>query len=592
MAAGTPSLVTHPAKHPFNTRNQMKPNLYALFLALLMIGNADAQIVEWGQQTGTPNSDYRSGVSVDGLDGVYITGSLNFGGGAPSGEATIARYTAEGQLVWQRIFGSPDFDTATAVDSDASGNVVVSGRTDGSLFGTHAGGQDSFVVKYDVDGNLLWAKQFGSAGGDFVWDISLDGSGNVFVVGFTSGDLEGTSHGLNDAFVRKYDPNGNHLWTRQFGTTNLDYGHGLATDAQGNVYVVGRTADSLFGQTYGGWEDAFLVKFDADGNELWGRLFGSAESDSARSVVLDAMGGVLVAGETGGLGFQQDHLQQIMLAKFDTDGTFQWQTELGSSEKEWIQGMKLAPDGTLLVCGLTAGVFGDEHFGGNDAFVCSLDPVGNLLWAHQLGSAESEFAADVDFDSLGQIFLVGPTDGGIFSPNMSQHGGYDNFFARISTATSVTPTGQKVLDGSVVNGAMDDVFMTDDLYLELLPLPTKNPIKQIVDVIFQSELPAGGIVSELNLHVESKVLAPAASNDVVRSIALFNQNTNRFELVDLRAESTDDATIKIVLDGDLSRFVSQANEVTGKITWRSEEFSGSPYSWSVDLDRFAWSVRN
>src|SRR5207249_303356 len=107
---------------------------------------------------------------------------------------------------------------------DADGSVYLAGHVGGALPGqTNAGLQDAFALKFDAAGNLLWARQFGTVFDlDDATGVAVDGSG-VYVVGFIFGALPGQSNtGSRDAFVRKYDVDGNELWTRQFGSSSSD----------------------------------------------------------------------------------------------------------------------------------------------------------------------------------------------------------------------------------------------------------------------------------------------------------------------------------------------------------------------------------
>src|SRR5262249_25446536 len=142
----------------------------------------------------------------------------------------------------------------------APDGVYVAGTPYGSLEGASAGGSDAFVRKYDPDGFVLWTDQFGSAGSDAAQGVAV-GSDGVYVAGSLRGALEGTSSAGNfDAFVRKYDPDGNALWTRRFGTPDEDVARGVAAAADG-VYVAGSTYGSLRGATSAGSFDAFVRKY-------------------------------------------------------------------------------------------------------------------------------------------------------------------------------------------------------------------------------------------------------------------------------------------------------------------------------------------
>lgn len=107
----------------------------------------------------------------------------------------------------------------------------------------------------------LWIKQFGKSGDDVGASVTKDAKGNIYVAGVTSETLPGEVNlGSGDVFVRKYDSNGKVLWTRQFGSNKWDNALSVATDAKGNIYVAGRTAGTLSGQTNLGGFDAFLYK--------------------------------------------------------------------------------------------------------------------------------------------------------------------------------------------------------------------------------------------------------------------------------------------------------------------------------------------
>ena len=165
------------------------------------------------------------------------------------------------EIQWIRQFGTEEEDVAYGVSVDMAGNVYVVGETGGTLPGQKkAGGHDAFVRKYDGNGNEIWTRQFGTENWDSAEGVSVDMAGNVYVVGYAGGTLPGQKE-AGGAFVRKYDSNGNEIWTRQFGTEWGDSAYGVSVDMAGNVYVVGYTERTLPGQKEAGWCDAFVVKF-------------------------------------------------------------------------------------------------------------------------------------------------------------------------------------------------------------------------------------------------------------------------------------------------------------------------------------------
>jgi hypothetical protein len=258
---------------------------------------ARGQALEWVRQFGTASSETGHGVSADDLGNVYISG-ITFGslGGphAGNGDAFISKYDAAGTLQWTRQLGTTLQDSSSSISADGLGNVYISGETGGSLDGPNAGPGDVFISKYDGTGNLQWTKQIGTNGDDDSNGVSADGLGNVFISGQTTGSLGGPFGGcfnpgaFRDAFISKYDAEGNLQWTKQLTTAEQDESHGVSADGLGNVYISGYTGGSVGGPNAGGW-DAFISKYDAAGNLEWSRQLGTAGVEESFGVSADGL---------------------------------------------------------------------------------------------------------------------------------------------------------------------------------------------------------------------------------------------------------------------------------------------------------------
>ena len=275
---------------------------------------------QWTTQFGTEFATVAQSIAVDGSGNVYVGGhtegslpGYDNAGGAALGpvsdwnDAFLRKYGADGTELWTQQFGHERHDEILGVALDGSGSVYVSGYTDASFEGyTNPGGRDAFIRKYDPDGNVIWTRQFGSdsaAGGqpnDKALDIALDSSGNIYVAGSTTGVFEGeSSGGGNDGFVRKMDPNGDHVWTRQFGGEDDDTADAIAVDGDSNVFAAGNTESSIPGAGGKGGDDGFAKSFDAKGGGRWTRTVGTRRTDGARDIA-QGSGGVYVIGGTEG----------------------------------------------------------------------------------------------------------------------------------------------------------------------------------------------------------------------------------------------------------------------------------------------------
>ena len=234
-------------------------------------------------------------VAVDGSGNSYVAGTT-YPNGQASGEAFVRKFDASGTVSWTQQFGGPSEDEAMAVAVDGSGNSYVAGYTYGLT--SDAGHRDGFVRKFNSSGVALWTRQFGTAESDEVGAARVDGSGNLYLAGTSNGGLGGSVTGTADAFVRKFDPSGATLWTKQVGTSGYDYCSGLGVDGSNNVYVVGSTDNASSASSAGG-DDTYVRKLDSSGATLWTKQIGTANHDEAQDAAADASGNLYIVGFDG-----------------------------------------------------------------------------------------------------------------------------------------------------------------------------------------------------------------------------------------------------------------------------------------------------
>lgn len=347
----------------------------------------------------------------------------------------LAPLPATGQeATWTRQFGTRSFDRAEGVAVDSAGNACVVGQTMGTLPGqASAGTIDAFVRTYDPAGTELWTRQFGSGGGEGAMGVAVDGAGNAYVVGYTGGALPGqASAGSFDAFVRKYDPTGTELWTRQFGGRGGEAALGVVADAAGNTHVVGNTDEALPGQEPLGGFDAFARKYDLAGNELWTRQFGSSASDFALAVAVDGTGAAYVVGSTDGtLGAQASAgSTDAFVRKYDPAGIDLWTRQFGGSLVDEAFGVAMDGAGAYVVGSADGTLPGQGPAGRLDAFVRRYDPAGIDRWTRQFGSGERDAAYGVAVNRAGAAYVVGSTNGVL--PGQTSAGGLDAFTVKLA----------------------------------------------------------------------------------------------------------------------------------------------------------------
>jgi len=218
----------------------------------------------WTRQVGSSGSDIALGVTADRLGNVFISGDTNGSivGTGHGWDTFVSKFDSAGNPQWTRQFGTIAEDSGSGIAADGLGNVVTGGRTNGNLAGTNAGDYDAFIAKFDTAGTVKWTRQFGTSEYDESPAVWADQFGNIYAGGTTNGYLGAGNNMGGDVFVRKYDSFGNPDWTNQILSPNFDAGLGLSGDGLGSIFLGGYTTGNIGGTSAGGI-DAFTIKLAA-----------------------------------------------------------------------------------------------------------------------------------------------------------------------------------------------------------------------------------------------------------------------------------------------------------------------------------------
>jgi len=346
-------------------------------------------------------------------------------------------------LVWQKNIGGSGSEFLWNIQKTLDGGYVAIGGTNSNDNGIINKGQDDvFVVRLDSGGNVTWKKSYGGNGEDAGYKILETDDGGYIFTGLTNsntGDVSG-NHGSADVWVVKLNSSGNIQWSRCYGGSGYDYASDIFETVDGN-YLIAGTTDSSDGDVkinYGGF-DAFVICINSNGNLLWKKVFGTNQNDSARRVI-EKIDGIykiiLVSGTTG----------ERSWITFLNASTEQQQLTVFPDSVNVFTSLTETNDGSFLIGGYSNSTwtFTGNH-GGYDALVLKLNHSGQILWQKYYGGSSDDYLSEVEKTDDGGYIFTGYTysnDGDV----SGNHGNSDVWIVKIDSTGNLQ--WQKCLGGS------------------------------------------------------------------------------------------------------------------------------------------------
>ncbi|MBI3502478.1 MAG: SBBP repeat-containing protein [Bacteroidetes bacterium] len=426
--------------------------LFLIWTVALGSTIAHGQTATWLWTKGATgiNADEGYGICTDTFGNVFITGefaspTITFGNysltNSGSADIYIVKYNSSGNVLWAKSAGGVNSDVGFSVSADGSGNVFVTGFfnsptiTFGSTTLTSSSGSNIFIAKYDVSGNVLWAKcSSGNATGQGI-SISADNSGNAYISGYFGynmsinfGSYTIPTAGGQDIFLVKYNSSGNVVWAKSFGGSSNDFGNGVSADNNGNIFLTGYFASSTanFGSSIvtnsnAGFDDVFIAKCDSSGNVLWAKSAGGNDGERGWSVT-NANGNTYICGYFSSslmtIGnytlTNTNNNPDVFIAKYDVSGNVLWAKSAGGSSIDY--GFSVSADtsenvymtGRLSSSSITFGslTLVPPSSSPDPMFIVKYDSAGNALCASVLSSGGDDQNC-VSADRFGNAYITG-----------------------------------------------------------------------------------------------------------------------------------------------------------------------------------------
>jgi hypothetical protein len=301
--------------------------------------------------------------------------------------AIITTLTTNAQnYKWAKSIGGTSIDRAQCIETDASGNVYVAGAFSDSVdfdlgVGTTklgaAGMRDAFLAKYNSEGEFIWAFSFGDTYDDEILDLKVDNEGNIIITGSFMGTID-------------LDPG--------VGTTNV-------TSVMSN-------------------NDGFLAKYSSSGSFIWGFSFGSSANDYGKHIQINSNNDIYLDGyfnqsvdfDPGNGNTSLTGTFDIFVAKYDKNSNFLWAFKIGANGQEGSHGLVLDTHENVIINGRFQQTVDFDPGNGttnltassnHDLFFAKYSKNGNFVWVKQLSGPASKYGQGISIDADSNIYISG-----------------------------------------------------------------------------------------------------------------------------------------------------------------------------------------
>lgn len=463
--------------------------------------------LEWVKTMGGTGNDKGNDIVVDNLGNTYTVGEfqnvVDFDPGAGVTALTsfgnidvfVQKLDPNGNLLWVKQIGGTNTDNVASIVLDGNGDLIIAGEFKGTAdFDPGVGIStltatgiyyDTYILKLDSDGNLIWVKQLDATHHIFAVDLGINSANDVILTGrwFQTVDFDPgagvsnlTAAGAGwDAYILKLASDGSFVWVKQITCTDNLYNQALAVDLSDNILLTGyyyATIDVDPGPGTVNYtstltqEDMFIVKLNNNGIYVWSENFTSPSTEMAYSIHVDSNNDYYFGGWfSSALDFDAGPGSAILtpaggsnsdafLLKLNSSGVFQWVNQMGGTSADEVWSVSSDSQGDILVAGifngtadLDPGISADNYTsaGIQDIFIQKVLSDGTYQWSLAIGGTGSDYVRSVAIGANDEIFSTGyfnltsDFDPGAGVVSATSAGSGDIFVHKLSNCTPSAP---------------------------------------------------------------------------------------------------------------------------------------------------------
>lgn len=370
--------------------------LIPLFVISLLIFSCKKENPRYIQSSNKEVNDFQTsfgGASDDfGTSIIEVNGNLYLYGtsksfGEPNGDFYLVKSTPKGEKILEKTLGSNAAEEASKIISTSDGNLLLIGWTKN----TNSGNKSIYLVKTDLDGNLIWEKTYGGTSDDFPNDILELENNQYLITGATTSFGEGSS----DIYLLWIDGAGNLLKEVFHGDIDQDGGTQTIELPNGKLMMYGYTWN--YGATS---RDYYLLKMNSNGDSLWSKRYGGASYEETHAFARTSTGEFIMNGHSA----STDPIHNMLGVKVDSLGNVIWEKNFGGAAHDGGTAFLINSRGEYVFVARSMSFEANQNI-----FISVTEPNGNLIKDQYIGLSMADMANDIiEYD--GHYYFLGQTN--------------------------------------------------------------------------------------------------------------------------------------------------------------------------------------